>query len=359
MGFQNDLVGTVRGRKQAELGTPVWLVTGGAGFIGSHFVKLVLRERPEITVLNLDALTYAGNLENLAEIEGHPRYRFVHANICDASAVNGVFEECAISAIVNFAAESHVDRSILDPEEFLRTDILGTHVLLEAARRQQTNRFLQVSTDEVYGHVAHGASREDDPIAPRSPYAASKAGGDLQVLAHGTTYGTSVMITRGSNTYGPNQYPEKLIPLFVTNLIDDEPVPVYGDGLQIRDWLHVEDHARGILHVLEHGELMNVYNIGGGNARTNMEITKRLLDLCGRSKGTHIRHVLDRPGHDRRYALDASKAHSLGWRPRRDFEQGLEETAAWYREHESWWRPIKSGGCADYYRTQYAERGAR
>jgi dTDP-glucose 4,6-dehydratase len=337
----------------------VWLVTGGLGFIGSHFIRTVLHERPDVSVINFDAMTYAGNPLNVADVAGDPRYRFVKGNICDADAVERVFASTRLAAVVNFAAESHVDRSILDPEEFLRTDILGTHVLLEAVRRHATARFLQVSTDEVYGHVAEGASKEADQLAPRSPYAASKAGGDLQALAYGTTYGTPVVITRGSNTYGPNQYPEKLIPLFVTNLIDDLPVPVYGDGMQERDWLHVEDHARGILAVLERGETMNVYNLGGGNARTNIEITRRLISLCGRDEATHLRHVLDRPGHDRRYSLDCRKTSSLGWEPRRDFERGLQETVAWYRENEAWWRPIKSGRFAEYYRRQYAERGAQ
>ena len=338
--------------------TQTWIVTGGAGFIGSMFVRLVLAERPNVRVVNLDALTYAGNPANLASVEYDPRYRFVHGNICDAAAVEEAIGAGA-DAIVNFAAETHVDRSILAPAEFLHTDILGTHVLLEAVRKHGIARYLQVSTDEVYGHVASGASKEADPIAPRSPYAASKAGGDLQVFAYHTTYGTPVLVTRGSNTYGPYQYPEKLIPLFVTNLLDDQTVPVYGDGMQVRDWLHVEDHARGILHVLEHGALGNAYNIGGGNARTNLEITRRLLEECGRSFETHVRHVVDRPGHDRRYSLDSSKARALGWAPRRDFESGLRETVAWYRENEAWWRPIRNGTFNEYYQRQYAERGAR
>ena len=261
-----------------------------------------------------------------------------------------------IDAIVNFAAETHVDRSILDPEAFLRTDVLGTHVLLEAVRRHHIPRFLQVSTDEVYGDVAEGESVETDALRPRSPYSASKAGGDMQVLAYWTTFQTPVLITRGSNTYGPYQYPEKPIPLFVTNLIDDQQVPVYGDGLQIRDWLHVTDHARGILHTLERGEPGNVYNIGGGNPRTNLEITQRLLAGCGRSADTHIRHVADREGHDRRYAVNCAKAHALGWAPQVPFEEGLLATIAWYRNNESWWRPLKNGEFAKYYQRQYAHR---
>ena len=334
-----------------------WFVTGGLGFIGSNFIRTVLRERPQISIVNYDAMTYAGNPANLADVANDARYRFVRGDICDAAAVADALELGPVDAVVNFAAETHVDRSILDPEAFLRTDILGTHVLLEAVRQRKIERFLQVSTDEVYGHVASGASTESDTIAPRSPYAASKAGGDLQVLAYYTTYGTPVLVTRGSNTYGSHQFPEKLIPLFVTNLIDDKPVPVYGDGLQIRDWLHAEDHARGILCVLERGAIGNAYNIGGGNSRTNMEITKRLLDLCGRSYETHVTYVADRAGHDRRYALDASKTKALGWKPTIDFETGLAETVTWYRAHEDWWRPLRDGEFEAYYRRQYAERG--
>jgi dTDP-glucose 4,6-dehydratase len=332
-----------------------WLVTGGLGFIGSNFVRQALRDRPDLEIVNLDAMTYAGNPANLRDVETDPRYRFVHGDICDPDAVREAIGD-GTDAIVNFAAETHVDRSILAPEAFLRTDILGTHVLLEAVREHEIPRYLQVSTDEVYGDVADGESGEGDPLQPRSPYSASKAGGDLQVLAYWTTYKTPVLITRGSNTYGPYQYPEKLIPLFVTNLIDDEAVPVYGDGLQVRDWLHVDDHARGIAHVLEHGAFGNVYNIGGGNPRTNLEITQRLLDGCGRSKDTHVKHVADRPGHDRRYAVATAKAGGIGWRPRVEFEAGLRATIDWYRENESWWRPLKSGEFRDYYTRQYAGR---
>ncbi|MDB5069215.1 MAG: dTDP-glucose 4,6-dehydratase [Candidatus Eremiobacteraeota bacterium] len=330
-------------------------MTGGLGFIGSAFVRHVLRERADVSVTVLDLVTYAGNPANVAEVEHDPRYRFVKGDIADAARVDEAVGDGA-DAIVNFAAETHVDRSILDPEAFIRTDVMGTHVLLEAVRRHGIARFLQVSTDEVYGDVEHGASTEADAIRPRSPYAASKAGGDLQVLAYHATFGTPVLITRGSNTYGPYQYPEKLIPLFVTNLLDGEQVPVYGDGRQVRDWLHVDDHARGIAHVLEHGTPGEVYNLGGGNSRTNLEITRELLRLTGRSYETSVRHVVDRPGHDRRYALDAEKARALGWSPRVGFAQGLADTVQWYRERESWWRPIKSGDFREYYRRQYALR---
>jgi dTDP-glucose 4,6-dehydratase len=332
-----------------------WLVTGGLGFIGSAFVRLTLRERPEVRITVLDAITYAGNPANLAAVERDPRYRFVRGNICDRAAVESALGD-GVDAIVNFAAETHVDRSILEPEAFLHTDILGTHVLLEAVRAHSIARYLQVSTDEVYGHVHAGSSTENDALAPRSPYAASKAGADLQVLAYRTTYDTPVLITRGSNTYGAFQYPEKLIPLFVTNLLDDQTVPVYGDGMQVRDWLHVDDHARGIRHVLEHGAVGEVYNIGGGNSHTNFEITEHLLAHTGRSWETHVRHVTDRPGHDRRYSLDASKARALGWEPQVDFLAGLAETVEWYRTNEAWWRATKSGEFDVYYRRQYAGR---
>ena len=332
-----------------------YLVTGGLGFIGSAFIRLLAAERPEIEIVNLDAMTYAANPANLAQLPAGARYRFVKGDITDPSAVaEGIGD--GVDAIVNFAAETHVDRSILDPEAFLRTDILGTHTLLEAVRERGIARYLQVSTDEVYGDVESGESVESSPLRPRSPYSASKAGGDLQVLAYRATYSLPVLITRGSNTYGPYQYPEKLIPLFVTNLIDDQSVPLYGDGLQVRDWLHVEDHARGILSVLERGELGEVYNIGGGNPRTNIEITRRLLAGCGRAFESHVRHVADREGHDRRYAISSAKAHALGWRPQIEFERGLEESIDWYRKHESWWRPLKSGEFLAYYQRQYAHR---
>jgi dTDP-glucose 4,6-dehydratase len=332
-----------------------WLVTGGLGFIGSTFIRLALRERSSLEIVNLDAMTYAGNPANLTDVEADPRYRFLHGDICDPDAVRSAIGD-GVDAIVNFAAETHVDRSILDPEAFLQTDILGTHVLLEAVRERSIGRYVQVSTDEVYGDVSQGESSESDPLCPRSPYSASKAGGDLQVLAYRTTYDLPVMITRGSNTYGPYQYPEKLIPLFVTNLIDDQPVPVYGDGLQVRDWLHAQDHARGIMHVLERGEPGNVYNLGGGNPRTNLEITRRLIEGCGRGMESHVKHVVDRPGHDRRYAVDSSKAHALGWAPQVPFEDGLRSTVEWYQANEPWWRPLRSGEFLDYYKRQYARR---
>jgi dTDP-glucose 4,6-dehydratase len=316
-----------------------WLVTGGLGFIGSHFIRIALRERPGLEIVNLDAMTYAGNPANLRDVEGEPGYRFFKGDICDPRAVREAIDP-GVDAVVNFAAETHVDRSINDPERFLRTDALGTHVLLDAVRERAVARYLQVSTDEVYGDVAQGQSQESDPLRPRSPYAASKAAADLLTLAYRATFGTPVVITRGCNTYGPNQFPEKIVPLFVTNLLDDLPVPVYGDGLQIRDWLYVDDHARAILHVLEHGELGGVYNIGAATSRTNLELTRKLLELCERAE-TNVRYVQDRLGHDRRYAVDATKLRSLGWSPQVSFDEGIARTVQWYRENESWWRPLK------------------
>jgi dTDP-glucose 4,6-dehydratase len=332
------------------------MVTGGLGFIGSSFIRECFQSLPDVEIVNLDAMTYAASPANLQDIESLPNYHFFRGNICEATEVDQAIGD-GVDAIVNFAAETHVDRSILEPEAFLRTDILGTHVLLEATRRRRVGRFLQVSTDEVYGHVPEGSSTEDSPIAPRSPYAASKAGGDLQVLAHAVTFGTPVLITRGSNTYGPRQHPEKLIPLFITNLIDDLKVPLYGDGLQIREWLHVDDHARAILHVLTSGDVGRVYNVGSNDARTNLEVTRRLVSLCGRASATHIQHVEDRPGHDRRYSISCERIRALGWRPTKDFESGLTETVEWYRSNETWWRSIKNGEFAGYYQRQYAQRG--
>ncbi|MHB0980976.1 MAG: dTDP-glucose 4,6-dehydratase [Thermoleophilia bacterium] len=314
------------------------LVCGGAGFIGSAFARRMLRKHPEWTVTVLDKLTYAGNLDNLRPLEGDPRYRFVRADICDAEAVREAARDA--DAIVNFAAETHVDRSIAEPEAFLHTDILGTHTLLEVVRELGVARMVQVSTDEVYGSIDEGSFGETHPIVPSSPYSASKAGGDLQVLAYHRTYGLPVMITRGSNTYGPHQYPEKLIPLFVTNALEGEQLPLYGDGLNVRDWLHVDDHADGIEFVLEHGGPGEVYNVGGGNERTNRDITSIILDELGLGDEA-IRWVTDRPGHDRRYSLDCSKLNAAGWRPVVDFEQGLCDTIRWYRDNDWWWKKIK------------------
>lgn len=333
-----------------------WLVTGGLGFIGSHFIRLVLAERPDVEVVNFDAVTYAANFENLTEVERNPRYRFVRGDIRIQESVYPELRT-GVDAVVNFAAETHVDRSILSPRVFLETDVVGVHTLLEAIRLFKIRRFLHVSTDEVYGHVAAGSSRESDPLQPRSPYSASKASSEMLAFSYAETYGTNVVITRGSNTYGPNQYPEKMIPLFTTHLLEDRSVPLYGTGLQIRDWLHVEDHVRGILRVLEAGAPGQAYNLGGGNLRTNVEITQKLLGMCGRAEETHVRHVADRPGHDGRYCVDSSKAHALGWKPEIEFDSGLAETVAWYYNNRPWWQRLNNSEFQRYYDEQYGERG--
>jgi dTDP-glucose 4,6-dehydratase len=322
------------------------LVTGGCGFIGSHFVKRLVAAGDEVVVL--DKLTYSGNLANLEGVE----HEFVQGDIADPVAVRGAGEGC--DAVVNFAAETHVDRSILEAGDFVRTDVLGTHVLLEWVRGAGV-RLVHVSTDEVYGDVPEGSSStEDDPLLPSSPYAASKAGGDLLVLAYVRTHDVDACITRGANTYGPNQYPEKLIPLMVTNALEGEPLPVYGDGRQRRDWLHAEDHCAGIELVLREGD-GGVFNIGAGAEHENLDVVRRIVELTGADPDL-VRHVADRPGHDRRYSLDSSRLHGLGWKPERDFETGLAETVAWYRDNRAWWEPIKSGAYREYYARQYAER---
>ena len=329
------------------------LVTGGAGFIGSNFVRHAFAAHPEYRVTVLDKLTYAGRLENLQELEGDPRYRFVRGDIADAAVVDPLLAE--VDAVVSFAAETHVDRSLLQPGSFILTDVYGVYVLLEAAKRSGTKRFLLVSTDEVYGQVLEGSSKESDNLDPRSPYSASKAGGELLARAYYASYGVPVLVTRGSNTFGPYQYPEKMLPLFVTNAIDDQPLPLYGDGLQVRDWLYVADHCSGIDLVLHEGQPGEVYNLGGGNERTNLEMTERILALLGKPRSL-IRFVEDRPGHDRRYSLDCAKVRALGWRPAHAFDEALASTVRWYVENEGWWRAIKSGEYAEYYRQQYAAR---
>ena len=324
------------------------LVTGGAGFIGSQFVRLLASKGDQVAVL--DKLTYAGNRSNLEGIE----HDFFEGDIADPVAVARAAEGC--EAIVNFAAETHVDRSILGPAEFILTDVLGTQVLLDHAR-QHGIRHLQVSTDEVYGDVPLDAPpcTEDAPVRASSPYSASKAGGDLQVLAYVRTYGVDALLTRGANTYGPRQYPEKFLPLFITNGLDGRHLPVYGDGRQRREWLHVADHCAGIEIVLREGEGGQIYNIGG-QERENMEVVRRILNLTGASPDL-VRHVEDRPGHDRRYSVDSTKLRNLGWRPQHSFDSGgLAETVDWYREHRDWWEPIKSGEYQRYYEEQYAAR---
>ena len=330
------------------------LVTGGAGFIGSHLVRRLLANASD-SVVNLDALRYSGNLENLADVTGHPRYTFVQADICDAPTVAKVMKEHRIEGVINCAAETHVDRSIVEPGAFAKTDVIGTAVLLDEARRIGVTQFLHVSTDEVYGSVESGSSKEGDLLDPRSPYSASKAGGDLLVRSYWTTYQFPVVITRGSNTYGPNQYPEKFIPLFVTNALDDQPLPMYGDGRYRRDWLSVFDHCAGIEHVFRHGEPGAIYNIGGGNERENVAVADLILAHLGKPKSL-IRFVQDRPGHDRRYAVDCSRLRALGWAPAVPFEEGLRATVDWYRNNQSWWHKIKSGEFRAYYEQMYGQR---
>jgi dTDP-glucose 4,6-dehydratase len=315
------------------------LVTGGAGFIGSNFVRYALDAHADWRITTLDKLTYAGRTETLADVMDHPRHGFVLGDIGDATVAAPLVERAEI--VVHFAAETHVDRSIQGAGDFIRTDVLGTFVLLEAARRAtRLRRFVQISTDEVYGSVPTGASRETDELKPRNPYAASKAGADRLAYSYFATYGVPVIVTRASNNYGPFQFPEKVIPLFVTNAIDEIPLPLYGDGRHIRDWLHVEDHCRALDLLIEKGTDGEVYNVGGGNEVANVDLTHMILDLVGRPR-TLIRPVQDRPGHDRRYSLDTSKARSLGWTPREDFVESLGKTVEWYRANEWWWRPIK------------------
>ncbi len=319
------------------------LVTGGCGFIGSNFIRLVLRERKDWTVVNLDALTYAGNPESLEGVAKDRRYEFVKGSIADGPLVDRVVAKGA-DAIVNFAAESHVDRSLYGPVEFVRANVEGAAVLLEAARRHGTKRFVQISTDEVYGSLPpEGFFTETTPLHPNNPYSATKAAADQMVWAYVHTFGLNAVVTRSSNNYGPYQFPEKFIPLFVTNALDGKPCPVYGDGMQIRDWLHVEDNGRGILAALEKGKAGEVYNLGGGNERPNLEVARAILSILGKPESL-LQYVPDRPGHDRRYAIDCARARQeLGWAPRVRFEDGLRETVEWYRANRDWVARVKSG----------------
>jgi dTDP-glucose 4,6-dehydratase len=332
------------------------LVTGGAGFIGSNFVRWAHREHPDWHITTLDKLTYAGRMENLKEVMDSPRHRFVKGDIADAAVAAPLVR--AANIVVHFAAETHVDRSIHAAGDFIHTDVFGTFVLLEAAREAPAlRRFVQISTDEVYGSVPVGHSRETDELRPRNPYSASKAGADRLAYSYWATYGVPVVITRASNNYGPNQFPEKVIPLFITNAIDNLPLPLYGDGQNVRDWLHVDDHCRGIDVVIHRGTDGEVYNIGGGNEVKNADLTRRILELTGRPASL-IKPVADRLGHDRRYALDTGKLRAMGWAPRAEFEAGLAETVAWYRENEWWWRPIKEQDPAfrAFHDAQYGNR---
>jgi dTDP-glucose 4,6-dehydratase len=331
------------------------LVTGGAGFIGSNFIRYILREHPQCDVTNLDDLTYAGNLENLKDVQDDRNYHFIKGNIADPETVDGLLRR-GFDTIVNFAAESHVDRSILDASPFILTNIKGTQVLLEGAKNYRVEKFIQVSTDEVYGTIDRSSYSESSPLSPASPYAASKASADLLGLAYWKTYGTPVIVTRCTNNFGPYQFPEKLIPLVITNALEDKPVPVYGDGRNVRDWIYVLDHCRAIDAVIQKGKPGEIYNIGSGNEKTNLELVHQLLDLLGKPSSL-IQFVADRPGHDRRYALDSSKiTRELGWQAAHPFEEDLPAMVDWYVKHESWWRQIKSGEYVKYYERMYSSR---
>jgi dTDP-glucose 4,6-dehydratase len=329
------------------------LVTGGAGFIGSNFVRYLFRARRGLRVTVLDKLTYAGNLENLADLRSARGFRFVRGDICDARLLDELLP--GVDVVYNFAAETHVDRSILEGGSFVRTDVLGTYAILQRSLKHRVGRFVQISTDEVYGSIARGKFREGDPMRPNSPYSASKSGGDLLVRSFFKTHGLPAVVTRSSNNYGPYQHPEKFIPLFVTNAIEGKPLPLYGHGRNVRDWIYVEDNCRAIELVARAGEPGEVYNIGGGEERSNIEIARRIVELVGAAPELLV-HVADRPGHDRRYALDCRKIRALGFRPRVGFEEGLERTVRWYRRNESWWRPVKEGRFKRYYARLYRER---
>ncbi|HDV8360443.1 dTDP-glucose 4,6-dehydratase [Bacillus cereus] len=333
------------------------LVTGGAGFIGSNFVRYMVKKYPEYNIVNLDSLTYAGNLENLKDIEELSNYKFVKGDIADRQFINQLFKEEKFDYVLNFAAESHVDRSITNPDIFIQTNIQGTQVLLDAAKNAEVKKYLQVSTDEVYGTLGEtGYFTEETPLASNSPYSSSKAGADLLVRAYHETFGLPVNITRCSNNYGPFHFPEKLIPLMIINALNDKQLPVYGDGLNVRDWLHVEDHCQAIDLVLHKGENGEVYNVGGNNERTNIEIVKTILKALDKPESL-IKYVTDRPGHDRRYAIDATKlCEELGWSPKYNFDTGIEQTIKWYLENQDWWKNIISGEYQEYFKNQYANR---
>ncbi|WP_019635707.1 dTDP-glucose 4,6-dehydratase [Paenibacillus fonticola] len=332
------------------------LVTGGAGFIGSNFVLYMLQQYPEYEIINVDSLTYAGNLENLKSVENNPKHTFVKADITDPKAMDNLVSQ-GVDVIVNFAAESHVDRSILEPDVFVKTNVLGTQVLLDIARKYEITKFVQISTDEVYGTLGEtGFFTETTPLEPNSPYSSSKAGGDLLVRAYHETFGLPVNITRCSNNYGPYQFPEKLIPLMISRALADEQLPIYGDGLNVRDWLYVEDHCSAIDLVIHKGRNGEVYNIGGNNERTNMQIVQTILEQLGKPESL-IKFVEDRPGHDRRYGIDPTKIMSeLGWKPKHNFETGIKETIEWYLQNKEWWTRIQSGAYQEYYAKQYGER---
>jgi len=328
------------------------IITGGAGFIGSNFIRYILNNHRDVHITNLDKLTYCGNPDNLKDIENDSRYTFIKADITDKSLVENVFKQKP-DILINFAAETHVDRSISQPDAFIKTDIYGTYTLLETAKKYGLRLFIQVSTDEVYGHIAEGMAKEDAPLMPASPYSASKAGADRLAYAYWITYNVPVIIVRTSNNFGPYQYPEKLIPLFITNILEDKPLPIYGDGLQIRDWLYVEDHCRAIDLLIEKGIVGEAYNIGGGKLLTNIELTKLILKYLHKPE-TLIKYITDRPGHDRRYCIDSAKIKKLGWRANPNFTESLERTIEWYITNRPWWEKIKNGQFREYYKKHYS-----
>ncbi|MCO7124193.1 dTDP-glucose 4,6-dehydratase [Sporolactobacillus shoreicorticis] len=332
------------------------LITGGAGFIGSNFIHYMLTAHPNDQIINLDLLTYAGNLENLCSVSAHQNYHFIHGNICNKSLIEKIIDQFHIDSIINFAAESHVDRSIDQPGLFVKTNVLGTQILLDAAKKHQFRKYIQISTDEVYGSLdSDGSFTEKSPLAPNSPYAASKASADLLTRAYFKTFGLNINITRCSNNYGPYQFPEKLIPLIITNAIEDQVLPVYGDGAHVRDWIYVSDHCVAIDQVLHHGKPGEIYNIGADHELHNIDLVKHILDQLHKPYDK-IKYVSDRPGHDRRYAINTSKIRSdLNWQPQYDFEKGINQTIQWYLKHKTWWKKIKNGAFKDYYNQHYGK----
>lgn len=331
-----------------------YFITGGCGFIGSNFIRYILNRDDSSIIINLDKLTYAGNPNNLIEFNNDDRYIFYHGDICDSKMVKEIFQQHKPDYLINFAAESHVDRSIGKPDDFIQTDIFGTFTLLEAAREFGLERFIQISTDEVYGSIEKGSFSETDTLMPRNPYSASKAGADRLAYSYFTTYELPVIITRASNNFGPYQFPEKLIPLFVTNAVEDKKLPVYGDGKNIRDWIYVEDHCDAIQYIIDNGKLGEIYNIGGGNELTNIEITDIILKETNKPE-TLKKFVKDRLGHDRRYSLDCSKLANIGWTPKHEFPKAMKFTVEWYKQNDEWWKPLKSGAYLEYYKEHYKE----
>jgi len=331
------------------------LITGGAGFIGSNFIHYILKKYPDYQIVNLDKLTYCGNLDNLKEVEDNPNYKFIKGDICDQKKVTEIFEEEKPDFVIHFAAETHVDRSILDPYTFTETNIIGTHILLETAKKFGIKKFLHISTDETYGSIENEKFKEDDILMPNSPYSASKAGADLLARSYYETFSLPVIITRSSNNYGPYQFPEKVIPLFISNILEGKKVPLYGTGKNIRDWIYVLDNCEGLDTILHKGEIGEIYNIGGGNEKTNLELTKIILNELGKDE-SQIEYVEDRLGHDFRYALDIEKAKKIGWEPKHSFEEAIKETIKWYLENKDWWKKLKQKEFEEYYEKQYKDR---